>query len=229
VALNTGAGAASGNYLLFLDSDCRPQAASYLDEHLATLRKGNDVSLGPIGTVGDGFWGRYQREAVTRRRRQFADGQVFAMTSANMMVRRQHFEQVGGFDTHYRGYGFEDRDLIMRLAQLGARIAYTDTGVLHEADLDLPGVARKMAEAGSLTAPLFREAHPRAYRELGYAMIDATLKPWLWPFGKFMGGAAKFAAPVVDRLLDDMPFALSARLVKLISAMAFMSGTAASR
>lgn len=225
---NAGAQAAKGQYLLFLDCDCRPKTPSFLDDHLAALHNGADVSLGPVTTLGSGFWGRYQREAATRRRRQFADGKVFAMTSANMMLTRRIFEQVGGFDTAYRGYGFEDRDLILRLAGAGARIAYTDAPVLHEADLSLAEVVRKMAEAGRATAPLFRQAHPGAYRKLGYAAIDADLKPWLAFAAHLSGKVVETTAPILERQIERLPFSIAAKIVKMCSAMAFMSGTAAS-
>lgn len=228
-ARNTGVNSTGGDKLLFLDADCRPQDGFYLDAHCACLERGNDLSLGSVTTRGNGFWARYQREAAGRRAKQFASGYFFAMTAANMMVARQWFERVGGFNTAYRGYGFEDRDLLLRLFEAGARVGFTEATAYHDADLDLHVVVRKMAEAGRTTAPLFRQAHPAAYRELGYAAIDASLKAWLAPPAHVLGKAAEMVAPLIERHIERLPFPVAAKIVKLASAAAFMSGTAATR
>lgn len=228
-ACNSGAEAANGDYLLFLDCDCRPQVGSFLQDHLTMLRQGNDVSLGSISTTGTGFWEHYQHQAADRRIRKFAAGQVFAMTSANMMIKREWFEKVGGFDLRYRGYGFEDRDLILRLSAAGARLVASAATVMHAADLNMPAIVRKMAEAGRTTAPLFRESHREAYRKLGYAAIDVSLRPWLIPFAWLSGKAVSMFAPHADWWIERLPFALASVLVKSLSAAAFMSGAFSAR
>ena len=51
-------------------------------------------------------------------------GNVSAVSKECMMVRRVHFEALGGFDTEYRGTLY-DVDLCLRLAQSGCRNVYT--------------------------------------------------------------------------------------------------------
>lgn len=226
-ARNSGAKSASHDYLLFLDCECRPASETFLTSHLQTLEEGADISLGPIQTRGLGFWDRYQRTASVRRERAFAAGQVFAMTSANFMIRRRCFLQVGGFDEGYRAYGFEDRDLLVRLAEAGARMKYTpQAAVVHEADITLETLVQKMAAAGQLTAPRFRHRHPNVYRQLGYAMLDARLHPWLIPIGLAGGALARRMATYFDHRLEKIPFPMAAVLVRLMTALAFMGGTA---
>ena len=225
-ACNTGAAAAKGERLLFLDSDCLPATDDFLSRHVDTLNRGADVSLGPVLTRGNGFWARYQRRAMARRARQFTAGMVFTMTSANMMVKRDWFLRVGGFDEGYQGYGFEDRDLLLRLQAAGARLAYTpDGGVYHEDELTLPAVVRKMAASGRSTAPRFRSRHHQAYRDLGYAALDVSLRPWLAPAAWLGGMAVERMAPWLESWLESLPFVLAAALVKAMGALAFMRGT----
>ncbi len=228
-ARNSGAKSASHDYLLFLDCDCHPASETFLTAHLQALAAGADVSLGPIQTPGSGFWERYQQAASVRRERAFAVGQVFVMTSANFMIRRRCFLRVGGFDEGYRAYGFEDRDLLVRLAEAGARMEYTpQAGVVHEADISLEALVHKMAAAGRSNAPRFRHRHPNVYRQLGYAMLDARLHPWLIPIGLAGGALVRRMATYFDRRLEKMPFPMAAVLVRLMTALAFMGGTAQS-
>jgi GT2 family glycosyltransferase len=49
-----------------------------------------------------------------------------------MLVRREAFESVGGFDDRYWMY-WEDADLCRRLVDLGWRIFYEPTAVVHHA------------------------------------------------------------------------------------------------
>ncbi len=225
-ARNTGAAAARGKRLLFLDSDCLPATDDFLSRHVDTLEQGADVSLGPVLSRGNGFWHRYQRRAMARRARQFDAGMVFAMTSANLMVKRHWFLRVGGFDEGYRGYGFEDRDLLLRLEAAGARHAYTpDAGVYHEDELTLSAVVRKMAASGRSTSLRFRSRYHQAYRDLGYAALDVSLRPWLAPAAWLGGMAVERMAPWLESWLERLPFAVAAALVKAMGALAFMRGT----
>lgn len=58
---------------------------------------------------------------------------VSAVTAACMMVRREAFDAIGGFDTRFAN-GFNDTDLCLRLRQAGSRVLYDGQTVLmhHE-------------------------------------------------------------------------------------------------
>ncbi len=226
-ACNSGAEVAQGKYLLFVDCDCYPKTETFIKAHIDTINRGADVSLGPIWPRGNEFWQRYQHKAMKKRIKAITSGKKYFMTSANFMIKSIWFNKVGGFDKRYQGYGFEDRDLLLRLIKEGAIMKYSpDAAVYHDAELSLTTIFRKMKEAGTTTAPLFRQHHPEAYRELGYRAIDSMERPWLTPLALILGPLAERLVPLADGLLKRLPFGFAALMVKGVSATAFMYGTA---
>jgi GT2 family glycosyltransferase len=228
-ARNAGAGEAIGETLVFMDCDCLPADAHLLATHFDALRAGAVASAGHVTGSGDGFWDRYQREASLRRERQHARGCQGAGSSQNLAVSKAAFVQAGGFDAAYLHYGFEDRDLLLRLAALG-RVAWSAQAVVQHLDaLHLGEVAHKMAEAGEHTAGLFATRHSQAYRELGYAAIDVRTRPWLRPLGRLLGPHVQTLAERLDPLLAQrMPYPVARTVAKLMTALSFLYGTARS-
>lgn len=225
-ARNAGAGEALGETLVFMDCDCVPADTHFLITHFETLHDGAIASAGHVTGSGNGFWDRYQCEASLRRERQHARGSQAAGSSQNLAVSKAAFTQVGGFDTAYLHYGFEDRDLLLRLAALG-RVAWSAQAVVRHFDaLHLGDVARKMAEAGEHTAGLFATRHSEAYRELGYAAIDVRMQPWLRPLGRLLGPHVHALADRLDPLLAQRtPYPVARAAVKMTAALSFLYGT----
>jgi GT2 family glycosyltransferase len=142
-ACNDGAAAASGEVLVFLNNDTIPQPG-WLDalvriteDHPRAAVVGAKL-LFPDDTVqhagvvicqygypknvyaGFPAW----HPAVNQSRR------FQAVTAACMLVRRELFEEVGGFDTEYRN-GFEDVDLCLRLGERGYEVHYCHESVVY--------------------------------------------------------------------------------------------------
>lgn len=226
-ARNAGAAMISGDLIMFLDCDSRPLRTDLLELHRRACAQGHVASTGPAFGAGDDFWNRYQAMAMRRRETLRSRGAVFSGSAANLMVRRSTFEQIGGFDPAYREYGFEDRDLLIRLARLGT-IAWTpDAGIDHLATLDMAGVAAKLVEAGGPSAAYFSDRHRAEYQMLGYARLDVRLHPWLRLPTRAIAGLMPMLVRDVQTTLAHgwVPFALKAMLVRLVTALSFLQGT----
>ena len=226
-ARNAGAHFAGGDMVVFMDCDCLPLHDRFLSLHMEALDSGHIASTGHVVGTGGGFWDRYQREASSRRAIQHARGMPWSGSSQNMAVRKPAFEQVGGFDTGYRHYGFEDRDLLLRLSALGSIAWSAGSGVSHLDKLALRDVSRKMTEAGTFTSRRFATRHPQAYRGLGYAALDARDHWWLRPLGALLGPRLPAIAGRMDAVLlaDRVPYPLRKALVRVVSALSFVYGT----
>lgn len=227
-AINAGVCATTGELLLIVDCDCPPANHEFLSEHMRSLDAGTNVSIGALLSRGSDFWSRYQDQAVIRRERQFAEGTMYAFTSQNVLMDSAWFHAIGGFNQSYRRYGFEDRDFFIRLAAAGAKIGYTPlAGVIHEDEnIKLETIIPKMMDAGEFTALRFTCDHPEAYRKLGYAAIDARMRPWLGLLGRMFGRPTLKMSRGIDPLLNRLPFSIAKAIVKVITALAFICGTA---
>lgn len=225
-ARSSGVALAASDVLVFVDADCVP-ADGWLAAHLAAFAAGVTVSIGAVAAAGDGFWARYQRRVAERRARVAQADPVWAATSQNLAMTRASFVSCGGFDPAYAKYGFEDRDLVARLVEHGAKVAYShDALVMHEPELRIADVARKMGEAGRHSAPLFAARHADAYARSPYGAIDCALHPALAPLASAAGPVAsllvRWFGPAIDA--TRLPFWFAALLVRGISALAYMAG-----
>jgi GT2 family glycosyltransferase len=228
-AVNMGVADAAGSLLLLLDCDCTPTRPDYLLAHLGLMASGVDASIGDIVGTDNGFWGRYQSMAGRRRAAMARNGgMAYWLTTANVLIRTSAFRAIGGFDPRYRHYGFEDRDLLLRLQQAGARLAHNkDAPVDHAANLDFPSISRKMQACGRYSAPLFRGDHPEAYARLGYAAVDGMLHPVR---GVLLGPLARCAVAHAERLerwlqASFLPYQLRVLIARLAVGLSYLAGT----
>lgn len=227
-ARNRGAQTASGEIVIFLDCDCIPERG-FLAAHLDALSNGAIASTGHVTGIDNGFWSRYQVLASERRKRKYDAGTQYVGTSSNLAVKRSVFQSLNGFDTGYRKYGFEDRDFLIRVADLGQIAWADDATVQHRDALTLSQVSEKMREVGTHSSILFSSRHPNAYEELGYASIDVEKNK----LARVISPLCTLLTPILAKGFDQLhceswlPFPISAIYVKTVSAMSFVSGTAA--
>ena len=142
---NQGARVARGRNLVFLNNDTVPQpgwvqalldAAKEEDAAICGARliypDGRIQHAGVAfhsGGIGYHIFNGFPKDhpAVTKRRR------FQAVTAACMLVRRDLFEELAGFDEGYRN-GFEDVDFCLRAGEKGYRVLYAPESVVvhHE-------------------------------------------------------------------------------------------------
>lgn len=165
-ACNQGARAARGQYLLFLNNDTIP-LQGWLTPLLEEVEADSGVAVvgskllyadGTIQHAGVVFsrglspyhvYRAFPGDApVVNRRREYQ-----CVTAACMLVRRDVFQAVGGFDEAYHN-GFEDVDLCLQIRERGGRIVYQPKSVLYHLESQTPG--RKAHEADNARRLLSR-------------------------------------------------------------------------
>jgi glycosyltransferase involved in cell wall biosynthesis len=136
-ARNTGAAAARGEILLFLDDDMRPHPA-LLAEHDRSHREGAQLVIGHLPldpesppTAVAAAVGRW---AERRRARLSTDGQVpvHDLITGQMSVAREAFERLGGFDVAFTRGGLvpgADRDFGYRARRDGLTVVFNPAAI----------------------------------------------------------------------------------------------------
>ncbi len=158
-ANNLGATHANGRYLLFLNSDVFPQEPGWLQPMVQVLADQPAIgAVGPRLLFADGgiqhagmrfSWRSDFEVYVNEHPLMGLDPHldthselsiVPAVTGACLLIRREDFDRIGGWDTGYLIGDFEDSDLCLKLRSQGLACAY------------LPNVQLTHLERQSMTA-----------------------------------------------------------------------------
>ena len=162
-ACNQGAEAASGEIVVFLNSDTVP-VGRWLDELLAPFSEDEIAATGPRSNFVSGpqlvpdarYSSRRELRDFERRWREEHKGRT---TSAERLVgfclavRKSAFDAVGGFDEDYGQGGYEDDDLCRRLSDDGGKLVVVDSSFVHHvghASFDANGADWRAAELAGL-------------------------------------------------------------------------------
>lgn len=135
VARNVGVEKAKGRFIAFLDQDDRWYPHK-LERQVVVLNTEPDVALVHCNTDRMDEEGRVLQRGVTLSEEASAlksplgllIGEVLILPSA-MLVRRDVFQRIGGFDLELRG--FEDFDLCARLKQQGSFVFLEEVGLCY--------------------------------------------------------------------------------------------------
>lgn len=168
--INAGVKKARGDLLLILNDDIEATQDDWMRRMVASAVQPDVGAVGarllyPDGTIqhagvtmGLGgpcghLWKGLSPTQAQRNAHVVAPGQRMAVTGACLMVRRNAFEQVGGFDEAF-AVAFNDIDFCLRLKQLGLKNIYRGDAPLvhHESqsrgadDIDVPRRLRLASE-----------------------------------------------------------------------------------
>jgi glycosyltransferase involved in cell wall biosynthesis len=165
---NRGAGLATGEWLLWIDSDMVLDR-NVVSAALACAARTGAVAVSvPETTFGPGFW-----TACRALERSFYLDDPGLHNPR--LLRRDFLREIGGFDLGMSGP--EDADLRLRLRAGAARTGYCDTAFIRhdEGRLTLGSVLRKRIYYGR-SLPAFAAAHPGAVRGQGASTVAAVLR-----------------------------------------------------
>jgi GT2 family glycosyltransferase len=143
-ACNQGAEAARGRLLLFLNNDT-VVLPGWLTSLVETVER--DVRAGAVGSLflypdgriqeaGSVIWSngktfKYGRLRTPEDRRFTFAREVDYCSGASLLIRRELFERLGGFDRRYAPAYYEDTDLCMGVRSLGYKVVYQPASRLH--------------------------------------------------------------------------------------------------
>lgn len=182
---NAGSAATEATYLAFVNNDVRPCDPDWLEELVSFAQREDVGAVGAkllypddriqhagivLGIGPDRFAGHaFQRQPLASRSgngRPVLVTNPSAVTAACLVVRRDKFLAVGGFDAEAFPVGCNDIDLCLRLAARGWRTVCTPFARLwhHE------GASRGRDEAGSARREAFEQEQAR-FRERWAAVL----------------------------------------------------------
>ena len=210
-ARNAGISAASGNVVLFNDSDIIA-SPDLIAQHLQHHRERRDVAVVgwevQVKSIDDYDYKlahpdeRGSLHPPTRRKLSW----LYFLTG-NASVRRDDLLRVGSFDESFTGYGHEDLELGYRLQQAGIEILYEPKAInYHCQDVPHENQIEKMKLAGRSTVRFYRK-HPHfaVMANLGMTPVSLgvhsalTRLPWVLGYFDKRAERSKFARDLVQQ------------------------------
>ena len=162
--INFGAEHAKGDYLLLLNNDTEVISSDFIEEMMGYLQRSDSGVVGAKLFFADhlvqhagilvgvrGALAHANQDFSVKREgylaRAVRPGNFSAVTGACQMVRRDVFEQVGGYNEEF-AVGFNDADFCLRVWEAGYRTIFTPYAELYHYEFSSRG--REEADKGKL-------------------------------------------------------------------------------
>ncbi len=137
-ARNAGIKAAKTDNVIFIDVDCIVSPTLF-ESMLAQLQSQNIIAAYPLYlpfVPETGNYAALKQEAVRHPAREHIPVgkpvEHLQFWSLIFGIRKQTFENIGGFDESFTGYGAEDTDFAMMFNQQGIKLFFVQDYVLHQ-------------------------------------------------------------------------------------------------
>ncbi len=185
----------------------------------------------PLNVAPDSPYHRAYGADADRRFRDYAASlpaeERWRLWGGNVSVTRETFDRLGGYDTSYRGYGWEDVDFGYRLHRLGLPVVLVpDADVIHHMAAVTTRIrVRRAWESGRARAHFETSTAPGSSGPAGSRGLGPGTRSW--PASRTSpapGATSALAAATVDTALPLLPAVLGRKAVALLVEAASVAG-----
>jgi GT2 family glycosyltransferase len=175
---NAGASAAVYPVLFFIDDDIEVKADLF-EKHLAELNKGFSAAFSNVINVrSDGAFSNLNEFLNTRganKRGNSTKVKSNYFTSAFCSIKKDFFDHIGKFDENFKGYGWEDPELGLRIEKNGGRISFVRADrLIHYHDKSVDEWVYQLENAGENLKILINK-HPEFAKRIHYRLLVSPL------------------------------------------------------
>lgn len=180
-ARNAGAGSASGEILIFMDSDMTAHpdfVHHYLQAH---ARAAGGAFIGHVIWTGTSRLHRYLESRGVKKLKGVQDVPWKYFDSSNCSIRKVDLERAGYFPEGIRTWGGEDTSLGFNLHRNGVTLGYLREAVsYHHSGIDLDRLCQNNYTFGKSSLPVMVAGEPEMARELRAHFLTAPRKDEGW-------------------------------------------------